>query len=63
MRKGILPSHRDGATNIYGPRQAGFAVDFTGATPQEVEKYRDEYCLVLYPALREGRLIRDTRAD
>jgi uncharacterized protein len=39
-----------------------FAVDITVATPEEVEKYREEYCLVLYPALREGKVIYDAQA-
>ena len=38
------------------------AVDITVATPEEVEKYRDEYGLVLYSALREGKLIYDAEA-
>jgi predicted nucleotidyltransferase len=39
-----------------------FAVDITVATPEEVERYKDEYCLVLYPALREGKVIYDAAA-
>jgi predicted nucleotidyltransferase len=55
--------HIEMAQRIYaalGKRQ--FAVDVTVATPEEVEKYRDEYCLVLYPALREGKVIYDAQA-
>jgi predicted nucleotidyltransferase len=43
-----------------GPRD--FAVDVTVATPGEVARYGDEYCLILYPALREGKVIYDVRA-
>ena len=39
-----------------------FAVDVTVVTPEEVEKYGNEYCLVLYPALREGKVIYDATA-
>ncbi|MGD0500843.1 MAG: nucleotidyltransferase domain-containing protein [Bryobacteraceae bacterium] len=55
--------HIEMAQRIYaalGRRQ--FAVDITVATPEEVAKYRDEYCLVLYPALREGKVIYDAQA-
>jgi predicted nucleotidyltransferase len=31
------------------------AVDIVVVTPDEVEKYRDEHCLVIAPALREGK--------
>ena len=55
--------HVELAQRIYkalGARQ--IAVDVTVATPEEVEKYRDEYGLVLYSALREGKLIYDAEA-
>lgn len=39
-----------------------FAVDITVATPEEVAKYGNEHCLVLYPALREGKVIYDAQA-
>ena len=32
-------------------------VDVIVVTPEEVEKYRDAFCLVIYPALREGRIV------
>lgn len=35
----------------------GHSVDILLATPEEVERYRNSYCLVFYPALREGRVI------
>ncbi|HNY40129.1 MAG TPA: nucleotidyltransferase domain-containing protein [Bryobacteraceae bacterium] len=55
--------HIDLAQQIYmaiGPRE--FAVDITVATPAEVERYRGEPCLVIYPALREGKVVYDVRA-
>jgi predicted nucleotidyltransferase len=39
---------------LYG---AESAVDVIVVTPDEVERYRDSFCLVIYPALREGRTI------
>ncbi len=33
------------------------AVDVVLATPETIERYRDSWCLVYYPALREGRTI------
>jgi uncharacterized protein len=33
----------------------GQAVDVIVVTPEEVEKYRDTHCLVIKPALQEGR--------
>jgi len=35
----------------------GRAVDVILATPQQVERYRDTHCLIIAPALREGREI------
>jgi predicted nucleotidyltransferase len=29
------------------------------ATPWDIERYKDSFCLVYYPALREGRVIYD----
>ncbi len=52
--------HIEMAQRIYmALHEPGFAVDITVATPEEVEEYRDDFCLVLYPALREGKVIYD----
>lgn len=40
----------------------GYAKDIMVVTPEEVERYRDSFCLVLYPALREGKVIYDKGA-
>jgi UTP:GlnB (protein PII) uridylyltransferase len=40
--------------HLYG---ADAAVDVIVVTPEEVERYRDTPCLVICPALREGRLV------
>ena len=37
---------------LYG---VGRAVDVVLVTPEQVEQYRDAHCLVIAPALREGR--------
>lgn len=40
--------------NLHG---VGQAVDVILVTPEQVERYRDTHCLVIAPALREGREI------
>lgn len=55
--------HIEMAQRIYSALgRRDFAVDITVATPEEVEKYGDEYCLILYPALREGKVLYDAQA-
>jgi len=39
---------------LYG---ADTAVDVVVVTPEEVERYRDAPCLVIYPALRDGKVV------
>jgi uncharacterized protein len=36
---------------------ADAAVDVIVVTPEEVERYRDAHCLVICPALREGKVV------
>jgi len=38
--------------NLHG---VGQAVDVILVTPEQVERYRDTHCLVIAPALRQGR--------
>jgi len=38
-------------------RNVEIAIDVVVATPEEIERYRDSYCLVIYPAIREGRTV------
>ena len=55
--------HIELAQQIYaalGPRSV--PVDITVVTPEEVERYRDEPALVLYAALREGKVVFDAEA-
>ena len=40
--------------NMHG---AGEAVDVIIVTPEEVERYRETHCLVICPALKEGKVI------
>ena|ERR1700676_1769984 len=40
-----------------GLRGADAPVDVIVVTPEEVERYRDEFCLVIYPALRKGKVV------
>lgn len=42
--------------NMFG---VGQAVDVIVVTPEDVERYRDSWPLVIYPALREGKVIYD----
>lgn len=36
---------------------ADAAVDVVVVTPEEVERYRDTHCLVICPALKEGKVV------
>jgi predicted nucleotidyltransferase len=40
--------------NLFG---VGAAVDVVVVTPEDLERYRDSFALVIYPALREGRVV------
>ena len=51
------------ATAIYRSlSEVDHEVDLVLATPETIERYRDSWCLVYYPALREGRNIYGKRA-
>ena len=41
-------------TNMHG---VGQAVDVIVVTPEDVELYKDSFALVIYPALREGKVV------
>jgi len=41
-------------TNMHG---VGQAVDVIVVTPEDVERYKDSFALVIYPALREGKVV------
>ena len=38
------------------------AVDVVLVTPEDVERYRDSHCLVICPALKEGKVVYDSEA-
>lgn len=40
--------------NLFG---VGQAVDVIVVTPEDIERYRNTFCLVIEPALREGKVI------
>lgn len=49
---------RDRVTlEIYRQLSGEVAVDVVVVTPEEVERYRDTHCLVICPALREGKVV------
>src|SRR5271166_1994666 len=56
--KGGKYHRRKLTTEIYSHLAgAGAAVDVIVVTPGEVERYRDSHCLVICPAMREGKVI------
>jgi predicted nucleotidyltransferase len=44
-------------TRIYQHLPGTAAVDVVLATPEDVERYRDTHCLVICPALKEGKVV------
>ena len=44
-------------------RGKGAPVDVVVVTPEEVERYRDTHCLVICPALKEGKVVYDSKAS
>ena len=56
--KGGKFNHRKLTTTIYRHlRGADAAVDVVLVTPEDVERYRDTHCMVICPALREGKVV------
>jgi uncharacterized protein len=55
--KGGRFNHDRVAKAIYQNLSGEAAVDVVVASPEEVERYRDAQCLVICPALRDGRVI------
>ena len=50
--------HRDRVTRaIYRNMSGAIGVDAIVVTPEEVERYRDTHCLVICPAMREGKVV------
>jgi predicted nucleotidyltransferase len=55
--KGGKFNRRRVTTAIYRNLSGEIAVDALVVTPEEVERYRDTHCLVICPALREGKVV------
>ncbi len=49
-------------TDIYRQLPGTAAVDVVLVTPEDVTRYRHSHCLVICPALREGKVIYDSQA-
>ncbi len=56
IKSGTFDRHRV-TVAIYDHLSGEAAVDVVVVTPEEVERYRDTHCLVICPALREGKVI------
>jgi predicted nucleotidyltransferase len=55
--KGGKFNHDRVTRDIYRNLSGEAAVDVVVVTPEEVERYRDTHCLVICPALREGKVV------
>ena len=56
IKGGKFNRHRV-TTAIYRHLSGEIGVDAVVVTPEEVELYRDTHCLVICPALREGKVV------
>jgi uncharacterized protein len=56
IKGGRFNRHRV-TTAIYRNLSGAIGVDAVVVTPEEVERYRDTHCLVICPALREGKVV------
>ena len=56
IKGGEFDRHRI-TTAIYRNLSGAIAVDAVVVTPEEIERYRDTHCLVIRPALRDGRVV------
>ena len=57
IKSGVVHRRRlaqDIHLNLYG---VGQAVDVIVVTPEDVERYRDSWPTIIYPALREGKVV------
>ena len=53
-------NHNRVARAIYRNMSGEIGVDAIVATPEEVERYRNSHCLVICPAMREGKVVYET---
>lgn len=56
IKAGKFNRHRV-TTAIYRHLSGAIGVDAVVVTPEEVERYRNTHCLVICPALREGKVV------
>ena len=56
IKGGSFNRHRV-TTAIYRNLSGQIGVDAVVVTPEEVERYRNTHCLVICPALREGKVV------
>ena len=56
IKRGKFNHHRV-TTAIYRNISGEAAVDAVVVTPEDVERYRDTHCLVICPALRDGKVV------
>ncbi len=61
IKGGKFNRHRI-TTAIYRHLSGNAAVDVVVVTPEDVERYRDTHCLVICPALKEGKVVYDSKA-
>lgn len=56
VKRGKFNRHRV-TTKIYRSLRGTAAVDVVVVTPEEVDRYRETHCLVICPALKEGKVV------
>jgi len=62
IKGGKFNRHRVTVAITRALRGKGAPVDFVVVTPAEVERYRNTHCLVICPALQEGKVVYDSQA-
>jgi predicted nucleotidyltransferase len=62
IKGGKFNRHRV-TTAIYRNLSGAIGVDAVVVTPEEVKRYGDSQCLVIYPALKEGKIVYDSKAS
>ncbi len=63
IKAGKFNKHRVTTTIYRELRGKDAAVDIVVVTPEEVERYRDTHCLVICPALKDGKVVYDSKAS
>jgi uncharacterized protein len=61
IKAGKFNSHRV-TRDIYRNMSGDIGVDAIVVTPEDVERYRDSFCLVICPALKEGKVVYEAKA-